>query len=320
MNYSKKIIKSSLTLILITFLTTVSSCNLSKSLSSEMLNYYQNGYSLVEKYYSPHTRYASIQACSQSYFNKNFDLDYYLDGISFDGVVLMERYNENYYDIIVIKCYSEEDAIAAKNNLNYSDFYNCYEDLYNTFENFVYMDCQVSYLFIYGEPLEKDGFLYYELENGKTLLFGDVCNCTDKIRNEDLETIIPDWIDIIGGGTTLISEWSTHNPNAKKLIIPNSVEEIKQSAFSYSQYETIVLSSNLKSISSYAFDPCDNLKSIIIPKSVEHIGFHAFTSGIIYCEASAKPNGWNKYFAGKDAKVYYSDQWEYDENGEPKVK
>ena len=58
----------------------------------------------------------------------------------------------------------------------------------------------------------------------------------------------------------------------------------------------------------------------MIPESVEYIGYHAFTSGKLYCEAKTKPAGWNKYFVGKEVNVYYADQWEYDENGKPKLK
>ena len=59
-----------------------------------------------------------------------------------------------------------------------------------------------------------------------------------------------------------------------ELVIPDSVTEIGNSAFSY----------------------CSGLTSVTIPDSVTSIGYAAFDgcSGLtIYCEATSKPRGWD---------------------------
>ena len=66
-----------------------------------------------------------------------------------------------------------------------------------------------------------------------------------------------------------------------------------------------------------AFRECNNLKDIVIPKSVEYIRANAFTSGTLFCEAKNKPIGWETGFASKNVKVYYADEWTYDENNNP---
>lgn len=66
-----------------------------------------------------------------------------------------------------------------------------------------------------------------------------------------------------------------------------------------------------------AFRECNNLKDIVIPESVESIEANAFTSGRLFCEAKSKPKGWKKGFASKNVKVYYADEWTYDENNNP---
>lgn len=60
--------------------------------------------------------------------------------------------------------------------------------------------------------------------------------------------------------------------NLKSIIIPNNVEEIKDSTFYIcDSLENITLPSSLKKIGIKAFYYCDNLKSISIPNNVEEI-------------------------------------------------
>ena len=62
------------------------------------------------------------------------------------------------------------------------------------------------------------------------------------------------------------------------------------------------------------------MKYIVLPESVEKIGNYAFSHGIIYCEAFEKPEGWEENFAYRQAKVYWGNEWEYNEEGIPVLK
>ena len=306
--------------ILILFMFSLCGCY-KDGFSREMYDLYTGGGQYITKYYNPHSEYKIYSLFNWNGFEQVYqnDNEYFLD---FESVITFTKntpneYETAWFDKYIFRCYTNIEAIKLQKLLNIEETYNF--DTYTRDGKFVYIDCQISYLFLYGEPLEKEGYLYYELDNGDILLFGDVCNCESKVKSENTETIIPNWVNIIGGGP-YNSFYNLHQPKAKTLIIPDSVKEIKTFAFIYSKYEKIVLSNGLEKIDSEAFKDCKNLKEVVIPKSVEHIGYHAFTYGTLYCEAESKPKGWNQYFAGENVKVYYANEWEYDENGNPKVK
>lgn len=81
------------------------------------------------------------------------------------------------------------------------------------------------------------------------------------------------------------------------VVIPNSVTTIGRFAFSGCRSLTsVTIGNKVESIGDSAFQNCTSLTSIVIPNSVTSIGvyaFHACTSLTIYCEAEAKPAGWN---------------------------
>lgn len=282
---------------------------------------YSDAKETLYNFYFRHSHYCTYHCFSSKEFKKYYQIDNE-DFYDFESVITfttndLDELEGAWFDKYIFRCYTNNEAIKLQKLLNIEETYNF--DTYTRDGKFVYIDCQISYLFLYGEPLEKEGYLYYELDNGDILLFGDVCNCESEVKNENTKTVIPSWVNIIGGGP-YYSFYNFHQPKAKTLIIPESVKEIKTFAFIYSKYENIVLSNGLEKIDSEAFKDCKNLKEVVIPKSVEHIGYHAFTYGTIYCEAESKPEGWNQYFAGEGVKVYYANEWEYDENGNPKVK
>ena len=97
------------------------------------------------------------------------------------------------------------------------------------------------------------------------------------------------------------------------------ISTIKSFAFTGAPYKHIKLSNTLETIHVGAFYMF-NLEYVVIPKSVTFIGMEAFSSGNIFCEVKSKPSGWDDRFAFYKAKVYYADEWEYDENGVPQIK
>ena len=134
---------------------------------------------------------------------------------------------------------------------------------------------------------------------------------------------------------TYIKSYSTE----KKIVFPESIEEISACCFLSFDIEEIVINSKLKKISPLAFAlpnlkyivlndglveigdqafiKCKNLKYAILPNSIIRIYEEVFSSGNIYCEVEAKPEGWHENFAVGNAKVYWKGEWDYDENGIP---
>jgi hypothetical protein len=106
----------------------------------------------------------------------------------------------------------------------------------------------------------------------------------------------------------------------KTLYMNESLEKIKYGAF-YGCFnlQNVYLNKGLKEIADFSFYACESLKYIVIPESVEKIGKSAFSHGFIYCEAKSKPAKWNSSFYGGAAKVFWGDEWEYNEDGIPMV-
>jgi hypothetical protein len=70
----------------------------------------------------------------------------------------------------------------------------------------------------------------------------------------------------------------------------------------------LVLPSQLKTIGASAFTYCWNFLYVVIPESVESIGYDAFGTAFrltIYCEAKERPEGWNAYWAHADHTVVW---------------
>lgn len=90
------------------------------------------------------------------------------------------------------------------------------------------------------------------------------------------EVVIPDGVKEIGSS-------AFGNTNIKSVVISNSVEEIRDYAFSncYS-LESVKFGKGINRIKSFTFNGCKNLKSISIPRNVEVIECNAFSgSGLV---------------------------------------
>ena len=81
------------------------------------------------------------------------------------------------------------------------------------------------------------------------------------------------------------------------VTIPNSVTSIGSYAFEYcTSLTSVTIPNSVTSIGSNAFKYCEILTSVTIPNSVTYIGSYAFEGCkrlTIYCEANAKPSGWD---------------------------
>lgn len=119
----------------------------------------------------------------------------------------------------------------------------------------------------------------------------------------------------------ITEESCTFHTNIKKIYMNTNLEKINYGAF-YGCYnlENVYLNDGLKQIDMFAFYRCYSLKYVVIPKSVEIIEKHTFSHGTIYCEALEKPEGWDENFAHYQAKIYWGNEWEYNEEGIPVLK
>ena len=119
----------------------------------------------------------------------------------------------------------------------------------------------------------------------------------------------------------ITEESCTFHTNIKKIYMNTNLEKINYGAF-YGCYnlENVYLNDELKEIDMFAFYRCYSLKYVVIPKSVEIIEKHTFSHGTIYCEALEKPEGWDENFAHYQAKIYWGNEWEYNEEGIPVLK
>ena len=90
------------------------------------------------------------------------------------------------------------------------------------------------------------------------------------------------------------------NKNFSTYSINSNTKHIAYGAFNgCKRLSTITIPNSVTSIGSGAFDGCSSLTSIEIPNSVTSIGDYAFyncTSLTIYCEATYKPSGWDRYW------------------------
>ena len=113
-----------------------------------------------------------------------------------------------------------------------------------------------------------------------------------------------------------------NSPEVNRVVIPDNVEKIGNSVFADAKnLKHIDLPSGLKEIGFTAFSNCFKLQYIVLPETIEKIGRGAFQqSGLraIFSEATSKPSkwlaGWN---LGCKAKVYWKNEWHYDESGNP---
>jgi len=175
----------------------------------------------------------------------------------------------------------------------------------------------------------KDGTNYYGLNLVKNIYSDDIGG--SKLKKEgnfmayidNAEKILVRYLDNektvrIPNGFTSINSFAFSGRTIEKVIIPNSVKEIADSAFSGLTFlSSIEIPNSVVSIGKRAFFGCDSLETIIIPKSVINMGERVFqaSEGItVYCEVEDQPSGWNEEWGHLGINDYWVNiVWGYEE-------
>jgi len=202
--------------------------------------------------------------------------------------------------------------------------------IWKKYKNIIYCESIIAYFILFGTPKQENGDYYLLEENEKILLgfteekyhqvsnvkfdegysrtYGEVFmsnrNITSLETNDDLLAIgFSSFVDCI---------------NLTKVILNDNLREIREGAFSYcTSLSEINFPQSVRKIYYKAFYGCESLESVIIPKNVALVGDMAFNFGNVFCEVKEKPESWSSDFAVENAKVYWADEWKYDENNNP---
>ena len=116
-----------------------------------------------------------------------------------------------------------------------------------------------------------------------------------------------------------INDYAFQNcKSLKSVVCGYNLETIHQKAFeNCTSLESVKTNDKLLQIGNKAFYNCSSLDYIILPSTVEYVGYLAFNYGNIYCEHKYYPSSWDRYFYTGDAKVYWKGEWEYNSEGIP---
>ena len=115
-------------------------------------------------------------------------------------------------------------------------------------------------------------------------------------------TITANWDAIFKHSDGIITGLTYYGKTRTEIIIPSKIDginitQIGAQAFSFEEnISSVVIPSGVVSIGQKAFYGCEGLIMITIPNSVTSMGAEVFASCdvvTIYCEAVAKPDGWN---------------------------
>lgn len=219
---------------------------------------------------------------------------YYKNLPEFEEIVLVVSEEKDNYYIIIYK--GELNAFIQYAG---ADFLKSYYH----FEDYVCADIGLPYS-LFGINSISD---YFSIsEKGNVLLW-----ISKEVITREGELTLPNEIKALTGSVFT-------NLAIKKIVCGSGLQRIGMLTFSkHKTLEDISLNDGLKEIGAKAFQGCKNLKQIVIPTSVQMIGLEAFTDTIVYCEAESKPDGWADDFAVGNAKVYYANEWHYDDAGNP---
>ena len=155
-------------LIFILILFMFSLCGCYADSTNKMYDMFNENKENIKKYYEAHSHYSSFVSLSvkdfKDYYKTDNEAFYNFESIIAFADNCIDQLKGSWFDKYIFRCYTNNEAIKLQKLLNIEETYNF--DTYTRDGKFVYIDCQISYLFLYGEPLEKEGYLYYELDNG----------------------------------------------------------------------------------------------------------------------------------------------------------
>ncbi len=147
-------------------------------------------------------------------------------------------------------------------------------------------------------------------ENYKYIIFQDNTATISEYLGNATEVEIPKEIESYP--ITQIYQYAFYDcDNLRNVTFENNsnILSINDNAFAYcNNLKSVILPSSIQNIESRAFYECSNLIDIIIPNNVKNIGFMSFAECedlTIYCELESKPNGWNENWNDLNNKVYW---------------
>jgi hypothetical protein len=107
------------------------------------------------------------------------------------------------------------------------------------------------------------------------------------------EVIIPSTFNYLPV-TSIKSYAFDNNQTIKKVTLPSTIKEIESNAFSNSTIKEINIPSACEKIKDAAFYGCENLRSIMVPKTVKEIGEYALYNTIHIYTDSSDVSMWNE--------------------------
>lgn len=125
-------------------------------------------------------------------------------------------------------------------------------------------------------------------------------------------------------GLETIDDFAFCNTSIKSLTMPDGLKTIGASAFEgcfQLSLERPRLPDSVTEIGDRAFLDC-KINEVVIPASIEKIGFQAISAQFIYCDALSKPCGWDDEWFDRyngwydEVFVLWGGEWHY-EDGEP---
>ena len=293
----KKIVLLVLTLIM--FLSTISFGGCIIAQNNTTVSGIEKQYNLRKDYFDTYKEIFFSSSTNYVFLDKKqlSDAEYLrystLYKINFEELVIVEDISNSTCSYLFFKGDKEEFQKSVKEKFRYYAYIN----------GFYVFDFAWVYEFLFGLP--KGNGELYALHNNE-VLFGFQDEMKDKA------VTLPKGVKIAAGLLNI------DKGEISKLVCNAELIRIGTWAFrGLTSLTEVVLNQGLKEIGEKAFNGCVNLRKIVIPKSVEVIYSEAFTSTAVYCEVESKPDGWEDDFAVENAKVYYANEWHYDDAGNP---
>ncbi|MBR7153102.1 MAG: leucine-rich repeat protein, partial [Candidatus Methanomethylophilaceae archaeon] len=161
----------------------------------------------------------------------------------------------------------------------------CFQDCLGLTEIYIGEDAAAGNMFINGcTNLKKITILNEEVDlncaGAETVMLSDKVK-TVKLSGNNVKTVYYQGIDPVEGSFLVPDDANvTAVPTGitGTIIIPSGTEALNSNMFFNTLAERIVLSEGLKTMASYSFFTCPNLKSLEIPASVESMGSMAIYS------------------------------------------